>query len=138
SIDAVEDVLQETFLAIWRGADRYQADAEVSAWMWGIARRQAALWYRKHGDHRMAAQLLNDGLIARDNPELTAILQADLQRAFGSLGPRAQDLARQAFLEDRPMSEIANSLNIPQGTVKSRIFNLRRKLGEALGQEHKL
>ena len=39
---AVEDVLQETFIAIWRGAGRYQGQGEVGAWMWGIARRQAA------------------------------------------------------------------------------------------------
>src|SRR4051794_30660332 len=46
--DGVEDVLQETFLAIWRGAASYSGEGTLGAWMWGIARRQAALWVRIH------------------------------------------------------------------------------------------
>src|SRR5438309_9205819 len=42
--DAVEDVLQETFIGVWRGARGYQADGRLGAWLWGIARRQAAQW----------------------------------------------------------------------------------------------
>ena len=38
----VEDVLQETFLAVWRGAPGYHRSGEAGAWIWGIARRQAA------------------------------------------------------------------------------------------------
>jgi len=37
----VEDVLQETFLAVWRGAGRYRPGS-AGGWLWGIARRQAA------------------------------------------------------------------------------------------------
>src|SRR5690606_21219965 len=43
----VEDVLQETFIAVWRNAGQYRSEAEVGAWIWGIARRQAAQWLRK-------------------------------------------------------------------------------------------
>ncbi len=44
----VEDVLQETFLAVWRGAGGYRPGGSGSAggWVWGIARRQAALFLR--------------------------------------------------------------------------------------------
>src|ERR1700678_1914961 len=48
----VEDVLQETFLAVWRGARGYRpADqgGAAGAWLWGIARRQAALLLRRRG-----------------------------------------------------------------------------------------
>src|SRR6185369_4917068 len=44
----VEDVLQETFLAAWRGAAAYRGGG-VGGWLWGIARRQAALWLRRRG-----------------------------------------------------------------------------------------
>lgn len=46
---AVEDVLQETFIAVWRGAKGYKGEGAAGAWIWGIARRQAALWARKNG-----------------------------------------------------------------------------------------
>src|SRR3954452_12189849 len=45
--DAAEEVLQETFLAVWRGAKTYQPGV-AGAWLWGIARRQAALWIRRN------------------------------------------------------------------------------------------
>ncbi|HEY5990807.1 MAG TPA: sigma factor, partial [Streptosporangiaceae bacterium] len=45
----VEDVLQETFLAVWRGAARYRPDGAAGGWLWGIARRQAALLLRRRG-----------------------------------------------------------------------------------------
>lgn len=50
----VEDVLQETFLAAWTGAGRYQPQgpagaSRAGAWLWGIARRQAVLLLRRRG-----------------------------------------------------------------------------------------
>jgi DNA-directed RNA polymerase specialized sigma24 family protein len=39
----VEDVLQETFLAVWRGAGAYRPSGAAGGWLWGIARRRAAL-----------------------------------------------------------------------------------------------
>src|SRR6202789_811033 len=45
----VEDVLQETFLAAWRGARGYRPDGAAGGWLWGIARRQAALLLRSRG-----------------------------------------------------------------------------------------
>src|SRR6516225_2414273 len=45
----VEDVLQETFLAVWQGARNYRPEGPVGAWLWGIARRQAALALRRRG-----------------------------------------------------------------------------------------
>src|SRR5712691_13063833 len=45
----VEDVLQETFLAVWRGARSYRPEGAAGGWLWGIARRQAALLLRDRG-----------------------------------------------------------------------------------------
>src|SRR5579859_232477 len=56
----VEDVLQETFIAVWRGAagyrpTGYQPDGAAGGWLWGIARRQAALLLRRRGPGLAAA-----------------------------------------------------------------------------------
>ena len=58
----VEDVLQETFLAVWRGAGRYRPEGSAGGWVWGIARRQAAQWLRRRGP----AELLLPALTAAD------------------------------------------------------------------------
>jgi RNA polymerase sigma-70 factor (ECF subfamily) len=124
--DAVEDVLQETFVAIWRGAGRYQAQGEVGAWIWGIARRQAANWLRKHDRHDPVFEIED-----ADDAATTAVQRADLQRALARLGPAGsepRELARLALVEERSVSDVARILDIPEGTVKSRVHRLRRRL----------
>ena len=61
----------------------------------------------------------------------------DFDRALDTLGPEGdegRELARMIFVEDRSIADVANTLNIPQGTVKSRIYRIRRRLRAALVQ----
>lgn len=131
--DAVEDVPQETFIAVWRGADSYSGTGAVGGWIWGIARRQAALWVRRNGRAEFRLDLLDAA--GFDDPATTAVRRADLARAFSELGPEGSDrreLARLAFVEERPVAEIARRFGIPEGTVKSRVHALRRLLRAAI------
>lgn len=130
---AIEDVLQETFIAVWKNAGSYRGSGDVGGWIWGIARRQAALWARKH--HR--SEPVWEPLEITD-PATTATLRADIERALDTLGHAdapQRKLARLVFIEDRPMAEVASILGIPAGTVKSRVFKVRRLLQQALGRE---
>ena len=129
---AVEDVLQETFIAVWRGAGRYKNEGEVGAWIWGIARNQAAMWARKHG--RTEVDLEPAG---SEDPAVVAANNADLGRALDSLGPEGADqreLARLILVEDRSVADTARLLGIPEGTVKSRMYKVRRLLRASLLQ----
>ncbi len=131
-VDAVEDVVQETFIAAWRGAGSYAGGGEVGGWLWGIARRQGVTWLRKH--RRVAPELLQ---VNTGDPATVAIARADLQRAVAALGPEdseQRELLRLLYIEDRPVAEVARVLDIPAGTVKSRAFRLRRTLQAALGK----
>ncbi len=136
---AVEDALQETFLAVWRGAAKFQHRGEVGAWLWGIARRQAALWGRSHG--RPDLELDDDSALvplsgSSDDPAEVAIRRVQLGQAFAAAGPKgspARQLARKVFLEDRSLVEIAADLRIPVGTVKSRVHKLRGVMRAAAG-----
>ena len=134
---AVEDVVQETFVAVWRGAKGYRGGGAVGAWIWGIARRRAALWARKHGRadlERSLEETLDQP--AADDPAAAAIQRADLARALATLGPEGdaqRELARLVFVEDRPLADVARLLGVPEGTVKSRVFAVRRRLRAALG-----
>ena len=133
--DAVEDVLQETFIAVWRGARSYSGRGDVGAWIWGIARRQAALWARKHS--RPLPTWLEPGAL---DPAAVATDAVDLQRALAALGPEGsaqRELARLAFIEERSTADIAEILRIPHGTVKSRVFRVRQLLRAALGGERR-
>jgi RNA polymerase sigma-70 factor, ECF subfamily len=130
--DVVEDVLQESFLAVWRGAGAYAGKGEVGAWIWGIARRQGALRQRRQG-REDASLSLPDVLtcLDGDDPAETAAERADLEQAITALGPTDhpdRELVRMFFIEERPIKQVAQELGIPEGTVKSRIFAVRQQL----------
>jgi RNA polymerase sigma-70 factor (ECF subfamily) len=127
--EAVEDVLQETFIAVWRGANRYQSRGEVGAWMWGIARKQAAMWLRKRGRPEVSLDPQ-----AGEDPATTATRTVDLEGALATVGPEQRELVRLVFIEDRSIADVAAQLGVPTGTVKSRVFKVRQLLQAALRQ----
>jgi RNA polymerase sigma-70 factor, ECF subfamily len=140
----VEDVLQETFLAAWKGAATYRPHdgagaSKAGAWLWGIARRQAALLLRRRGPAHAA---LPDGLLdapwipgarAPDDPAETVVAQAHLASAVSTLGPAEHEVWRLMYVEDRPLAEVVELTGVPAGTVKSRAHRVRRLLRAALG-----
>jgi len=123
----VEDVLQETFLAVWKGASGFRPHGAPRAWMWVIARNQAALLLRRRGP--VAAPLEETPRVGLD-PAVAAVVRADIAAALS--GPEG-DLLRLMYVEDRPVAEVAALLGVPAGTVKSRAHRARRMLRAALG-----
>jgi RNA polymerase sigma-70 factor (ECF subfamily) len=133
----VEDVLQETFLAAWRGAGGYRPQGACGGWLWGIARRQAALLLRRRGPAEQAGTALPADLPHRDAPDPaeTALARAGLEVAVAALGPDGspeREVWRLMYEQDRPVAEVAELLGVPPGTVKSRAHRARRLLRAAL------
>ena len=132
----VEDALQETFIAVWRGAKGFKGEGDVGAWIWGIARRQAAMWARKNGRPEVDLEPAQT-----EDPASAAATGVDIDRALAGLGPEGgeqRELARLIFFEDRSVADVAGILGVPAGTVKSRVYKLRCLLRAALAQgEHR-
>ncbi len=134
----VEDVLQETFVAAWRGARGYRPDGPVGAWLWGIARRQAALFLRRRGPAAalLPAALPGDSGQAGD-PAEAVMSRALLDDALAALGPEGspeREAWRLMYVEDRPVAEVAKLMGVPEGTVKSRAHRARRLLRAAISE----
>jgi RNA polymerase sigma-70 factor, ECF subfamily len=123
----VEDALQETFLAVWRGAVSYRPRGTPRAWMWVIARNQAALLLRRRGPALAALEEVPHGGL---DPGETAMIRADIATALS--GPDGEVL-RLMYVQDCPVAEVATLLGIPAGTVKSRAHRARRLLRATLG-----
>jgi RNA polymerase sigma-70 factor, ECF subfamily len=132
--DDVEDVLQETFLAVWKNAGTYQPQGTPAAWLWVIARNQGAQLLRKRGPATQA--LLDEGGPVGD-PAEAAATRTDLDvAAAAALGPPGcpdREVWRLMYEEDRPVAEVAELMGVPEGTVKSRAHRARRLLRSALG-----
>ena len=134
----VEDVLQETFLAVWRGAGGYRPEgADGGGWLWGIARRQAALWLRRRGRaSSLVHALAQPDMAGAGDPAEVALSRVDLAAAVEALGPTGgpeREVWRLLYVEDRPVAEVAELMGVPAGTVKSRAHRARRLLRAALG-----
>jgi RNA polymerase sigma-70 factor (ECF subfamily) len=132
----VEDVLQETFLAVWRGAGSYQPQGAAGGWLWGVARRQAALFLRRRGPAELALPAAGaaDGRQTCD-PAEAALDRAAIDDAVGVLGPAGspdREVWRLMYEQDRPVAEVAELMGVPEGTVKSRAHRARRRLRAAL------
>jgi RNA polymerase sigma-70 factor, ECF subfamily len=110
-----------------------------AGWLWGIARRQAALLFRRRGPST-AALIESEAACGEgvDDPAEIAQWQADIEAAVRSLGSAEgpeRELFRLLYEEDRPVAEVARLLGVPAGTVKSRAHRLRRLLRVGLGDD---
>jgi RNA polymerase sigma-70 factor, ECF subfamily len=136
----VEDVLQETFLAVWKGAGSYRPQEKAGGWLWGIARRQAALALRRRGPATAAlpdllestAVGLPGDFLPGGDPAHLVTAAAELASAVGALSPADREVWQLMYVEDRPITEVARLTGVPAGTVKSRAHRARRLLRSAL------
>ncbi|MGD0700406.1 MAG: RNA polymerase sigma factor [Trebonia sp.] len=135
----VEDVLQETFLAAWKGAGSYRPAEKAGGWLWGIARRQAALLLRRRGPVTAALPDLVGPVTAGlpgscfpADPAQSVSAASELASAVGALSPADRAVWQLMYVEDRPVAEVARLTGVPAGTVKSRAHRARRLLRSAL------
>ena len=120
-----EDCTQEVFVAVWRGARRYDAErARVSTWLFALTRNNAidlARWHR-----RRRAEPLPDswsGGEAPDPSDVTAAAEHGerVAAALAELPPLQLEAIVLAYFGQLTQSEIADRLAVPLGTVKSRM-----------------
>jgi len=139
---AAEDFAQDAMLTVWRKADLFDPSrAAAATWIFTIARNRRLDALRREG--RAAALSAFD--LAPDEPErpddlLTGADEAArLEEAMRQLSPDQMAVLRLAFFKGDAHSEIARALDLPLGTVKSRIrkamIKLRLILEPARGQE---
>lgn len=125
-----EDLTQQTFLRIYRYRDRYRATARVSTFLYLIARQVWVDHWRKRQRLARTADAFSAEIeIAAadfESPENPLLL--DLPAALDQLSPALREVVERSFLMDQPHQEIADAMNIPVGTVKSRLFNALRSL----------
>jgi RNA polymerase sigma-70 factor (ECF subfamily) len=124
-----EEVLQDVFLAVWRGAHRFEQRSRVRAWLFGIMRRRAGK-ARRHAGVDLRALEEADAVAAPDpNPEQVVLERAtyeELTAAIGHLRPLYREVLLLSYVHELTYQEIADIVNVPIGTVKSRISNARR------------
>jgi RNA polymerase sigma-70 factor (ECF subfamily) len=133
-----EEILQDTMLAIWRGAGSFRGESRVRSWVIAIARRQARDRLRRH-----RLRVVDDACLAGQaspdpGPEVVALERAEAAEvadAIRMLAPAHREVLGLAFGAGLSLPEVAGVLEIPLGTVKSRLSAARAALGRVLTEK---
>ena len=153
---AVEDTLQEIFLAVWLAAGDFRGEAKVNTWIFRIAHhqlahRQRSAARRPEGHVDAHTALGHDDVgsgDSRDEPAQASHEAAVLDRlvlaaAFGRIAAKHREALELVYQQGLTLEEVARILDVPLGTVKSRISYARRALQcelacAAAAEEHSL
>lgn len=133
---AADDVLQEVMLAVWQKASSYDpAKAKLSTWVFTIARYKYIDRLRREGCrptetadfdlHESQTPLSDDEVLQEQRHDA-------VQAAIAKLPPKQHSVIFLSFVKGLAHSEIAEQLNLPLGTVKSRIRRSFEQLREEL------
>jgi RNA polymerase sigma-70 factor (ECF subfamily) len=130
-----ENIVSEVFLDVWRQAQAFKAKSRVSTWLLAIARNKARAALRRlppaQLDDDMAAALVDPG----EDPG-TTVCRSDRSTIMGKclaqLSPAHQEIIDLVYYHEKSVKEVAQIIGTPEGTVKTRMFYARRRLGELL------
>ncbi|HEY4046112.1 MAG TPA: RNA polymerase sigma factor [Acidobacteriaceae bacterium] len=118
---AAEDVAQETFLQIWTRPNGYEPErGALRAYLFGIGRKRAAEWWRQ--------QKTTEPLLQERNGWCGTEKNALILDALHSLSEEQRTLLWLREIEGQSYAELAMILEIPVGTVRSRLFAAREAL----------
>ncbi|HEY4031141.1 MAG TPA: sigma-70 family RNA polymerase sigma factor [Caulobacteraceae bacterium] len=135
AVDAPDEITQEVMLAVWRKAALFDPTRGTGeAWIFGIARNACIdAARRRRGAPLVDLDPMMDGEPARADAELEAAQDSRRVRAaMGGLSEEQLEVVRLSFFDDEPHSAIATRLNLPLGTVKSRLRLAMKRLRDLL------
>lgn len=132
----VEEVVQDTFVAVWRRPHGYEGRGDVAAWIWGIGiRRLIDRLRRVPLARRMAEQARAprmEFVPSAEEQVLRGIEYGDAAAAVNRLSPELRAVLQATVLDGLSTKEASRLLGIPQGTVKTRLMRARAQLRESL------
>ncbi|MEV0613481.1 RNA polymerase sigma factor [Nonomuraea sp. NPDC050404] len=130
-----EEVLQDTMLAIWRNAGSFKNQSSVRSWIFSIARRQARDRLRRRRPKVVSQELLSEHPAAEPGPEDIVFDRAKaamVAREIKRLSVVHREVLNLTFGTGLSLAETAAVLDVPIGTVKSRLSAARAALANAL------
>jgi RNA polymerase sigma-70 factor (ECF subfamily) len=133
-----EEIVADTLYEVWKAPAKFRGDSQFSTWLIGIARNKVLMHWRARkpdADHDDVADLAEQ--LPSDAPGAFDIM-ADQQRSEGvrtcvdKLGTDHRECVHLVFYQGMALADVARIQQIPEGTVKTRLFHARQKLKQCL------
>lgn len=132
--DLVEEVYNDVMFVVWQKAGQYNGESKVSTWLFAIAYRKAIKLLKKSQRRESFS-----AAAARDAEEVAVqdarhdLENRDLiEAALAKLPPKQRLIVELSYFADKTYEEIAEIAQCPVNTVKTRMFNARRKLNDVV------
>ena len=132
--DEAAEISQEAFLSAYRSIGQFRGDANFSTWLYRIAlnhastrRRNLSKWQQRTVPIETTEAISERDIDPADSVEQREI-QEQVQEALNRLEPDDAAIILLKDLQDAPYEEVARVLNVPVGTVKSRLHRARQAL----------
>ena len=133
----VNDVLQESMLAIWQGLKGFKGNSSFKTWTIAITRRKIADFYRKfyNQNHFEIIEYEEMENIISGKDEINNIInRADIEKSISTLPQIDRELLFLIFNAQLTYGEIEIITGLPRGTIKSRVYSIKTKLRPLLSE----
>ena len=138
-----EELSQEIFLKLFENLDRYDGGFPLVAWILSVSRNLCIDRYRRRKREKSFRFVTDDAVTAllksEDDPAAMALKKERTQLLFSALAEIPEDLAEILILRDLnglAYDEIGTALELPEGTVKSRLFRARAEVARKIRERH--
>ncbi len=132
---AAEDTVSEVFIDVWRQAGRFEGRSQVTTWLLAIARNKALSLLRRRSAEELddeVAEFIED---PSDNPEIAmqkTQRASVLQDCLTQLSPAHREIVDLVYYHEKTVEEVAEIIDVPTNTVKTRMFYARKRIGELM------
>jgi RNA polymerase sigma factor (sigma-70 family) len=135
--EVVAEVVQDTFVALWKDARRFRHEGEVGAWLWGIAFRRMVSRLRARKDVVLVPEwdlspLRHQVLPSAEDEVLLGVEFGDLAASLRRLSPEFRSVVQAVVLDGLTTKEAGRLLGVRENTVKTRLHRAKAQLRTAL------
>ena len=129
-----EDLVQETYLRLWKYRREYKPTAKLSTFLFLMARQVRIDALRRQTRRENREELWGKDQPTSEGPKAFGVRE-DVRWALAKLSEPLRDVIELGVFQDLPYAEIAEVLGIPVGTVKSRMHNALKELKEIFDEQ---
>lgn len=128
-----EELVQDTFVRLWRGASRYDAGrGSARTWIYSIARNAAIDLQRRRSARPLLQAAPEDEFFGSEEPHEQIVERLEVRAALETLGEKHREVLHLSYDKGLTQLEIAERLSIPVGTVKTRTYHGLRAMRQEL------
>lgn len=124
----LDDLVQETFIKIWKGLPGFKEHANIKTWIYRIATNTALDWCRKNASVKVEDWLPD--IAGGEGGEANAVYRDLVNKGLRLLSPEQRAVVTLCIFEELTVKEAAAALGLPEGTVKSRLHYARAEMGK--------